>query len=93
MSFEGMGTSEYDEVCEGLNFPTDWPDGLLAHASAAIDGGLRVRDVWESMDHWDKFREGTLVPTIGRTLGDRAVAPETTTRELHTFYAHERVPA
>src|SRR3954462_11175219 len=86
MSFDGMGTAEYDEVCEGLNFPADWPDGLIAHGSAEVDGNLQVRDVWESADKWAAFREGTLVPTIGRVLGDRAVAPEVTERELHTFY-------
>ena len=92
MEFDGMGLADYDAVCEGLNFPAEWPDGLLAHGSAEVDGNVRVNDVWESEDHWDRFREGTLGPTIGRVLGDRAVPPQVTQRQLHTFYAHERVP-
>jgi hypothetical protein len=93
MSFDGMRLAEYDEVCEGLKFPAEWPDGLIAHGSAEVDGTLRVTDVWESADHWAKFREGTLVPTIGRVLGDRAVPPVVVEHELHTFYARERVAA
>ena len=93
MAFEGLGLAEYDEICTALDFPSDWPDGLLAHGSAEVDGDLRVTDVWESVEKWDAFREGTLVPTIGRTLGDRAVPPQEVQRELHTFYTRERVPA
>jgi hypothetical protein len=94
MDFDGIGIADYDEICEALNFPAVWPEGLIAHGSAETDdGNLRVRDVWESVEAWDKFREGTLVPTIGRTLGDRAVPPAESRRELHTFYARERVPA
>lgn len=93
MDFAGMSVAEYDEVCAGLEFPAVWPDGLLAHGSAEVDGNLHVRDVWESAGHWERFQEDILGPTIGRTLGDRAVPPQVSTRELNTFYAHERVPA
>ena len=93
MSFDGMTLKDYDEICVGLNFPADWPDGLIAHGSAEVEGNLAVTDVWESEGHWDTFREGTLGPTIGRVLGDRAAPPQMVVTELHTIYARERVPA
>ena len=93
MEFDGMSLADYDAVCEGLNFPADWPDGLLAHGSSDRDGHLVVLDVWESEGHWDRFREERLQETIGRVLGDRAAPPEETRRQLHTFYTKESVPA
>jgi hypothetical protein len=40
--FESLQLADYDAVCEALNFPAEWPDGLLAHGSVEVDGKLRV---------------------------------------------------
>lgn len=86
MDFDKLGLDDYDRVCEVLNFPSDWPDGLLAHGSADADGHLRVVDVWESSSDFDRFVEQRLGPAIGEALGDRAEQPGRTDVELHTFY-------
>ena len=86
LDFSNLGLSDYDAVCETLNFPSVWPDGLLAHGSAEIDGRLRVVDVWESSGHFDRFLDNTLAAAIGQTLGDRAEEPQRGDVELHTFY-------
>jgi hypothetical protein len=86
LSFPENTTKDYDQVCEALNFPADWPDGLLVHASHETpDGHLAVTDVWESRQHFDRFVEDRLTAAMG-TLGDRARQPEIVERELHTFY-------
>ncbi|HEY8638648.1 MAG TPA: hypothetical protein VIL64_05375 [Solirubrobacteraceae bacterium] len=87
MAFDGMNLDDYDGVCEALNLPADWPDGLLAHGSTDVDGNLLVTDVWESRDKYDSFVESRLQSAIGETLGDRARPPEVTERQLHTFQA------
>ena len=86
LDFAENTVDDYDSVCEALNFPTDWPDGLLAHGSADIDGRLRVVDIWESAGHFDRFVESRLGPAIGQALGDRAREPKRSDQELHTFY-------
>ena len=87
LDFTNVGPDDYDKVCRTLNFPADWPDGLLAHTSLDVDGRLRVVDVWESPAHFDHFTEHQLGRAIGEALGDRAEQPSRTDTELHTFYA------
>jgi len=86
LDFPNLGLADYDSVCETLNFPADWPDGLLAHGSAELDGHLRVVDVWDSPGHFDRFVDERLQSAIGQALGDRAEAPQRTDVGLHTFY-------
>lgn len=86
LDFAENTTADYDRVCEELNFPADWPVGLVAHGSAEIDGHLRVVDVWESSGHFDRYVESQLGSAIERALGERARKPERSDQELHTFY-------
>jgi hypothetical protein len=84
------GTLEqYDEVCRGLNNGqpmhslSDWPGGgILAHAaSEGPNGGLRVFDVWESEEAFQRFGE-KLGPLAGASgLGE--AQPQIT--PLHNF--------
>ncbi|HEU4978159.1 MAG TPA: hypothetical protein VFT42_04635 [Solirubrobacteraceae bacterium] len=86
LDFATLGLDDYERVCEALNFPADWPQGLLAHGSAEADGHLRVVDVWESASAFDAFVGSRLMPAIGEALGDRAEQPERSDAELHSFY-------
>ena len=45
LNFPSLTLDDYDSVCEALNFPADWPDGLVAHGSHDADGHLVVNDV------------------------------------------------
>lgn len=86
LDFANLGTNDYDAICQALNFPADWPDGLLVHSSAEVDGHLRVVDVWESRQQFDQFGESRLQGAMGAAMGDRAEAPEINEVELHTFF-------
>ena len=86
LDFDDFSTADYDRVCEELNFPADWPEGLVAHGSAEIDGRFRVVDIWETSGHFDRFRDSRLGAAVGRVLGDRAREPERSDQELYTFY-------
>jgi hypothetical protein len=86
LSFPENTLDDYDRVCEALNFPADWPEGLVAHGSHEGDGHLVVNDVWESRQHFDRFVEQRLQAAMGQAIGDRAREPEIVEREMHTFY-------
>lgn len=86
MDFDNLALGDYDSVCEKMSFPSDWPDGLLAHGSAEVDGRLRVVDVWESLAQFERFVETRLMAAMGGALGDRAEQPRREDTELHTFY-------
>jgi hypothetical protein len=86
--FPDNTVDDYDKVAKALNFPAEWPDGLVAHGSHEVDGGMVVNEVWETRGHYDRFAEGRLGTTIAETLGDRARPPaEIVERDLHSFYA------
>jgi hypothetical protein len=89
LNFSSNTLEDYDKVCDALNFPADWPEGLIAHGSHDVDGHLVVNDVWESRGHFDRFVEQRLQAAMGDALGDRASEPEILERELHTFRAKE----
>jgi hypothetical protein len=87
LDFDSYGLQDYDAVCGLLNFPADWPDGLLAHGATEVDGRLRVVDVWESREKFDRFAAERLGPANAQGMGDRAQEPVILERELHSFYA------
>jgi hypothetical protein len=86
LEFQNLTLDDYDKVCEALNFPSDWPDGLLAHGSTEIDGRLVVWDFWESRAKFDEFVQSRLGAAIGEALGDRAEEPQVRESELHSFH-------
>lgn len=86
LDFSNLGLDDYDATCRALNFPADWPDGLLAHGSTEVDGRLQVVDVWESRQHFDRFVQERLQAAMGEAVGDRAEQPEITEQQLHSFH-------
>jgi hypothetical protein len=48
LNFPENTLDDYDKVTAALNFPAQWPDGLIAHGSHEVDGHLVVNDVWQS---------------------------------------------
>jgi hypothetical protein len=87
LNFPSNTLEDYDKVIEALDFPANWPDGLIAHGSHEADGHLVVNDVWESRGHFDRFVEERLQAAMGEALGERANEPEIVEREMHTFQA------
>jgi hypothetical protein len=86
LEFANLTLQDYDSICKALNFPAEWPDGLRVHASTEVDGRLRVMDMWESRQHFDRFVESRLQGAMAEAVGDRAEAPQITEFQLHTMY-------
>ena len=88
LNFPENTLDDYDKVVKALNFPAEWPDGLIVHSSHEVEGHTQLLEVWETRGHYDRFVAERLQTTIVETLGDRARPPaEIVERELHSFYA------
>jgi hypothetical protein len=70
---------QYEQVTASLVDPP--PAGLLLHVAGPTDEGVRIIDVWESKEDWQRFRSERLDPAIA-ALGGPA-RPEPTFRDLH----------
>jgi len=64
MDFEGATLDQYDQVCEkmGLTPKGPGPAGAISHYATMTDSGLRVVDVWESREQFDKFAQEQIGP-------------------------------
>jgi hypothetical protein len=68
--FHGATNEQYDEVCRALNGGqplrslAEWPGGgYLSHVAGATPEGLRVLDVWDSLEKFQTFGE-KLMPLL-----------------------------
>jgi hypothetical protein len=55
------------------------PDGLISHTAAPGAGGMQIVDVWESMDKFESFMQGMLMPAmekVGVPVPDNPQPPE-----------------
>lgn len=57
MDFEGGTTDQYDQVIERMRFGPNGPGapGSLFHWVTQSEPGIRVTDVWESKEQFEKF--------------------------------------
>ena len=70
---------QYEGVGAALVDPP--PDGLILHVAGPTDEGVRIIDVWENEEAWERFRRERLAPAIAALGGPSR--PEPTFRELH----------
>ena len=64
MDFEGATLEQYDEICTlmGLTPKGPGPAGAISHFVTKTDSGIRVVDVWESSEQFDKFAQDQIGP-------------------------------
>jgi len=83
--FEGSDLDFYDAVCREIDFPADWPDGLIYHAVGAVSGGIRIVEQWQEAEHYERFVEAKIRPAIAALLGEEA---ERAARQVTVFPIH-----
>ena len=91
LTFRDATAEQYDAVLEHLTLPADPADGGIYHV-ASVDGNtLRVVDVWESPEHFQRFLDSRL----GAALAAAGVegAPEVETYEVHNIWDPSSVSA
>jgi hypothetical protein len=83
--FEGT-TEEYDAVNAKLDMENNPAEGMIVHCASDIGGGkMRVYDVWESADAFEKFAEERLGPAIMDAVENPSPPTVREVNELHDF--------
>ncbi|MEY2566775.1 MAG: hypothetical protein QOE35_1304 [Actinomycetota bacterium] len=86
MDFDGGTTAQYDEICQkmGLTPKGPGPAGAISHFATATDAGLRVIDVWETKEQYEKFAQDQIGP-ISQEVGMPG-PPEVQFFEVHNYF-------
>jgi hypothetical protein len=73
---------DYEKVNEKIG--TTPPDGLIVHAGIDLGGDKwRAVDVWESVDAFQSWVQGTLIPAIAEVNPDAPQAAEPDIQEVN----------
>ena len=60
---------DYQAVQEKLG--SDAPEGLIYHAAGEAEGGRwQAVSIWESEDHYNRFRDERILPAVQGSLGE-----------------------
>lgn len=64
MDFRGATIEQYDQILEkmGLTPAGSTPPEAISHWVAQTDDGIRVVDVWESREAYDRFAQEQIGP-------------------------------
>lgn len=63
---ESFGRLIDELVADGGPIPAE---GNMFHISGPIEGGWQVVDIWESREHFDRFREARQAPAMEKAGG------------------------
>lgn len=87
LEFEGATLDDYNKVSYelmGLEPGGKAPPGALFHWVTATEGGIRVTDVWESDEAFQKFADEEIGPKTAQVgLGE----PSVTRHEVHNHFS------
>ena len=64
MRWAGVTPEQYEEARSTIAWETDVPDGAVLHIAGFDGGELRVCDVWESVEQFQRFVEERLMPGV-----------------------------
>lgn len=64
MNFSGATIDQYDQILEkmGLTPGGSTPPGAISHWVAKTDDGMRVVDVWETREQFERFAQEQIGP-------------------------------
>jgi hypothetical protein len=64
MRWAGVTAEQYEEARSRVGWETDVPDGSVLHVAGVDGDDLRVTDVWESPEHFQRFVDERLMPAV-----------------------------
>lgn len=85
LDFDGGTLEQYDEVIKAMGFSPGGagaPGGLF-HWATKTDTGIRVTDVWESREQFERFAEDEIGPKT-QAAGVPG-PPQTTFHDVHNY--------
>ena len=85
LDFKGGTLEQYDQVADVIGFPSGGPGapGGLFHWVRATDDGIRITDVWQDRETFDRFAQEHIGPSMQQAGID--VQPEITFFEVHNY--------
>ena len=85
--FFAGGTQEQYDASVAAVHPSDGslPEGQIFHAAGPSAGGWTIVAVHDSQESWERFRDGTLIPSMQKGIeGGFTAPPEETGIDLYT---------
>lgn len=62
LDFPGATKEQYDQVVERMQLGARMAPGGRIHVAGSYADGWRVIDVWENLEHFERFRDEQIVP-------------------------------
>jgi hypothetical protein len=86
VTFDGGTLEQYDETCRLMGYEQGGAGapGSLFHWVAAVDGGIRVTDVWETRADFERFAEEKIAPST--QAAGFAGPPRVEFFDVHNYY-------
>jgi hypothetical protein len=82
--FVGATEDQYNKALAAVHPANGLPEGQVFHAAGPTDDGWMVFAIHGSKESWEKFRDGTLMPSLAAGIeGGFTAPPEETTFEVH----------
>ena len=87
MQMKWLGTTkeQYEAVRKSVAWETDKPEGGRFHVAAFDEQGLRVVDIWDSAENFNRFVEKRLMPGV-KAAGIQG-EPQIEITPLHAIFA------
>lgn len=77
-----MDTKAYELIVNAMDFPEQFPPGLLLHSVGQVDDMLRVTSIWRTASQSRRFFENRVMPALVAVVRDHGVFPEVRPVEL-----------
>ncbi len=68
MEWDGVTLDQYEQARDLVNWEGEVPPGALFHVAAHDGHAMRVTDIWESAQDFQRFADDRLMPAV-RQLG------------------------
>ena len=84
MYWPGVTVEQYEAARGEVGWEREVPDGAICHIAGFDEGGIRVLDVWDSQEQFERFAEERLMPVTSK-LGIEA-EPDIRFYEVHATF-------
>jgi hypothetical protein len=81
MEWTGVTTDQYNQIMRNLDLDKNTPPGAMFHVAGFTSGTLRVLDIWESQQAFERFQKERLTAAVQK-------AGITTQPKVQFFPAH-----
>ena len=74
MEFDGFSPDTYEAVREKIDWPASMPEGISFHVAGPTGDGMRIVEIWNSREQYDRWMEETIQAALEEVVGKDALA-------------------